>query len=162
LFHSPVPPLPSIESQVYRLIQKIERNLLEIICTALGKNGDWKHGISDAAREKAQNRAHSEGGKFPWEAYLDLADHINTITRNLDVFGPILFALGLPASRNKVKKDVFKTSKLIPLRNLASHATKRAVINHGFSNDDLCLLQEVDQIVVKIWHQAKCKRSLIE
>jgi hypothetical protein len=138
---------------VHRLIQTVERNLLEVIQTVYGP--EWPSCMSAGAREKAEGRSKSEGGKIPWPAYLDLSDHINTLRKDIDRFGPILTSCGFPTSRNKLERQVLQTGKLMELRILDSHMTKRVITNHQFSDGDLAVLNAINQNVIRLWRCAK-------
>lgn len=139
------------ELEVHGSIQKIERNLLEFIRATFGGSDDaWAHFVAEGAREKARKRAEMEGSGFSWQVYLDLSDHLNTIVKNLGVFGPIFHQLGMPASRNKIEREVFCTGELMRLRILDSHETKRALTGHAYSERDLLVLREIDQRLVRL------------
>lgn len=144
---------PTTPDYVHRLIQTIERNILDIVRIVLGKNGaDWRAFISIKAREKALARQASEGvNQIDWTAYLDLADHINTFGINAEKFRNILTALDMPTSRNKIEKDLFKSGHLIKIRILDSHITKRLVTEQQYSPNDLDVLDSVNTSVLRIW-----------
>lgn len=143
----------SDELDVHRLIQSIERNLLEVVRAVLG--AEWPECIDPSVRSKAEERAAAGKGVIPWWAYLDLSDHLNTIGKNLPRFQEVLQECGFPTSRNKVESEVLQTGKLIKLRILDSHMTKRVIMAHQFSQPELAVLYQIDRNVIRLWREAK-------
>lgn len=115
----------------------------------------WPEHIDPQRRERAEQRRIAERSKIVWWAYLDLADHINTIGKNLIHFREALEACGFPSSRKKVEGEVLRTARLIELRILDSHMTKRVIMGHEFSTADFAELRQVDQNIIKLWRAAK-------
>jgi hypothetical protein len=143
----------SEELDVHRLVQSIERNLLEVIRAVFGP--EWPDCIDPAIREKADRKQAAEKGRIVWWAYLDLSDHINTIRKNFSRFSALFEKCGFPSSRNKFESEILRTGKLIELRILDSHVTKRIIMEHRFSAPELTVLNEVNQNVIRLWHAAK-------
>jgi hypothetical protein len=142
----------SSELDIHRIIQSIERNLLEFIEAVLGPK--WPEHIDPRRREKAEKRKIAERSKIVWWAYLDLADHINTIGKSLAHFRGAITACGFPSSRKKFEAEVLRTGRLIELRILDSHMTKRVIMGHEFSSVDFMALKEVDQNIIRLCRAA--------
>ena len=143
----------SDDLDVHRLIQSIERNLLEVIRAVFGS--DWPECIDSPVRAKAERKAAGEKGGIAWWAYLDLSDHINTIGKNLPRFQGLLEKCGFPISRNKVENEVLKAGKLIAFRILDAHMTKRIATEHQFRAAEFAILEEVNRNVIRLWREAK-------
>lgn len=152
-----------IDLDVHALISAIERNLLELIEECGKSRGDWTNLIAPEVREKCERRAAAGKNIMPWRAFLELADHLNTIGKNLDLFRPVFDKCGYPSSRNKIENETLETGELIRLRLLDSHVTKRVVTNHEFTRDDLITLDRILARTVRLRRAASdIERSRLE